>query len=305
MEYSLYNNSDSPVVTIRTTITGAAVFGVKHPKTDNRVLSSPSSAPKKTANGSNGISDKDRDEIIKSTYHLITTYGHERLRWLVLTFDGEASDEGLTNLLADFNKLKNKSVPRYLNNCYRSDIQPWLCVYGLRKRESFNRKLPCYDLNILLLYLDESGKPLFDLDLVIKNIYAAASKLAKETIAIPLDIYNSHLDSAKPTLQFAHYLANQVDQKSLKAFIEKTNDAYILSQWATIPKSLNSKIKDLKNNLPGGSLSDVKQLLNDGKSSKFVESVSNDKRKVIAKLNPDSAATFHQCFIQEWEAHNT
>ncbi|WP_449416892.1 hypothetical protein [Phormidium nigroviride] len=305
MEYNLYNSSSPSVVTIRTTVTGAAVFGVKHPKTDNRVLSSPSSAPKKTANGSDGISDKDKDEIIKSAYHLITTYGYERLRWLVLTFDSEISDEGLTNLLADFNKLKNKSVPRYLNKCYQPDMQPWLCVYGLRKRESFNRNLPCYDLNTLLLYLDDAGKPLFDSDLLIKNIYAAASKLAKETIAIPLDIYNNRLDSTKPALQFAYYLANQVNPKSLKAFVKKTNDAYILSQWATIPKSLNSKIKDLKNDLPGGSLSDVKQLLNDGKSSKFVESVSNDKRKVIAKLNPDSAATFHQSFIQEWEAHNT
>ena len=292
------------VVTLRTTITGGAIIGEKHPKTDNRVELStkPLQSPKKTANGSKGISDKDKHEIIKSAYYLIKTYGYERLCWLVLTFDNETSDEGLLNLLKNFNNFKNKSVPRYLNSCYQQNgLQPWLAVYGLRKCESFNRSVPCYDLNIILLHLDESGKKLFDLDLLIENIYAAASKLAKETIAVPLDIYKCPLDSTKPPLQLAHYIASQVNTKTLKAFVNKFGIDYILSQWATIPKSLKDKVKDRKSELIGGGLDDAKLLLKEGVSSKFIKSISSDKRKAIAELNsPDIADTFHDNFKEEW-----
>lgn len=299
---------------MRTTLTGKTFYGVRYdtqtPETENRVQSSvsPSLPTKRSTNGINGVSEKDKHEIIKSVYYLQSTYGYQRLLWLVLTFDEQLSDEGLTNLLTDFDKLKNKAVPRYLNKLYQSEESPWVAIYGLRERQSFARKLPCYDLNMVLLYLDESGKPLFDLDLLVKDIFMSASKLAKETIAARLNTYERRLDATKPALQLAHYLGNQVDCVQLKALANKLSPAdrerYVLRQWATIPKPLKAATADLKSKLGEGKLGDVIEQLSRPSFAEQIAPTSVESQKITVELKPEAIAqgeAFHKAFERHWE----
>jgi hypothetical protein len=219
-------------------------------KTDNAVY-----APKtpynqrksKVPKGSYGISPLQKENIELSVYTLCIDYGLDNCKWLTLTFDEDASDEALINLLTNFTLL-DKAIKYRLKTAYKDlEIKPYLIVYGFRKRTSYGRSIPCLDVNILCPVKDKNGKQLFNESMLIEQIYLAASKQAKETIKAPKGCfavvpYNDLSDYK----HLANYLKKQVDSSLLKHFQQSQHASLLPNTYVHVSESLKGKDSGLK-----------------------------------------------------------
>ena len=133
--------------------------------TDNRVYQAKTPYKQrkpKVPKGFNGFSSKQKEEIDLATYTLGNDYGFKSCKWFVLTFDENTSDEALENILTNF-VLLDKAIKYVLNKAYKDlQIKPYLIVYGLRTRTSYDRNIPCFDVNILCAVKDKDGKELLN-----------------------------------------------------------------------------------------------------------------------------------------------
>lgn len=70
-----------------------------------------------------------------------------------------------------------------MNKLYKQlSIKPYIIVYGIRECTSYDRSIPCFDVNVLCVAKDQYGNDLFNESTLINHIYESASKQAKETI---------------------------------------------------------------------------------------------------------------------------
>lgn len=255
----------------------------------------------KNKKGSNGLSRKEQDNIELAIHTFETEYGLCNCKWIVLTFDECASDEALKNLLTNLPQLR-KSINYSLDKQYKKlDVQPYIIVSGIRERTSYNRGIPCLDINIVCVTSDEHGKDLINVDTFVRQVYESASKLAKETIKVPNDCYCHELYNTKNDYRrLSSYLKNQVDTKVLMYF-RNTDYALLLpNSWVHIHASLLKTFTSHKAKYERSTVKEHREIL----QKHFDNDVTfkddgNCEYKCVAQLK-DSSPEFINGFISRY-----
>lgn len=293
---------------------GLNIFSKRNPDISVYSPKTPYSERKnKLSKGFNGLSKKQKEDIELALYVFINYYSYSIInselpnklststipklpndlshcKWIVFTFDSDTSDEALINLLKNFKDF-DKSIKYRLNKIYKTHgFEPYIIVYGIRERTSYDRNIPCFDVNILCVAKDQYGNDLFNELTLIKHIYQSASKCAKETIEIPKNYFccppNNVLDNYK---QLANYLKNQVDKNVLRYFQGSQHAALLPNTFVHIPKSLKIMLINYKFDYPNSTPEEHRKVLKKH-FSKIVtlKDKQNYSYKCIAQLNNQS-----------------
>lgn len=241
----------------------------------------------KLPKGSVGLSRKQKEEIDLAFHQLKSELGLNNCKYMVLTFDENASDEALNNLIDNFDALNKAVKYRFEQVAYKNlKLKPYVLVWGLRECTSYARNILCFDLNILCAVKDKDGKPLFNETEIIKQIYLSVSKYAKEVIKPPLDFYSSiPLDYIK----LANYFKKQVESKLLHFFSNSSYADKLPNTYSYVPKSLSEAFESLVTNFENSAITEHKELLAQEFSDKVtLESDKiNDDYKFVAQLKQD------------------
>lgn len=267
----------------RTRTDGLSIYSTRH--TDNCVYSpkTPYNERKtKSPKGTTGFSHKQNEQIELALYKLGTTYGFNNCKWFVFTFD-----EALVNLLISFNSL-DRAIKFIFNNKYkRIDVKPYIIVYGLRKRTSYSRDIPCLDINIICAVTNKFGIQLFNEQALVNEVYQRTSKFAKETIQIPTDYYsNPPYNSLEDYKQLANYLKKQVDNDLLTHFKNSQYASLLPNTYVHIHDSMKKTFVDYKVNYMGTTSGQHRELLQDKFSDRVtVMDKQNFDYKCVAQLN--------------------
>lgn len=256
----------------------------------------------KVPKGFNGFSSKQKEEIDLATYTLGSDYGFQNCKWFVLTFDENTSDEALENILTNF-VLLDKAIKYVLNKAYKDlKVKPYLIVYGLRKRTSYDRNIPCFDVNILCAVRNKDGKELFNETNLVNNIYSSVSKQAKEKINIPIDYYNQFLfNNLEDYRKLANYLKIQIDSNLIKHFQESKYAALLPNTYVHISTSLKKTFTSIKTKYEGSRASEHREFLKEN----FSEDVTildkkHSDNECIAQLKNTSNESINN-FADDYE----
>ena len=242
----------------------------------------------KSAKGSKGLSDKQKEGIDVAVNQLITEYGIENVHWSISTFDETASDEALHNIAIAIEQLI-KDIKYRLRTAYKKhSIEPCIMIVGLKERTSRGKKIPCFDINIIYAIKDKDGNQLLDVPTLHNGIYLAASKRAKERIEIPSNHYNHPItNSLENWRQLANYAKIQQNLGLLASFQNTEYASKLPNTWAYIPASLKQTISDITVKYPGIKASEIRKLMQDN-LSEYVTILDKEEVdcKSIAQLKP-------------------
>lgn len=221
----------------------------------------------KSPKGSKGLSNQQKKDTNNFPYWLEVTYGLQNCKWMTLTFDKNLPDSNLVNLLKNIGNRKLINDIKYVmdSKAYKSlEIKPYIIVIGIRDRESYNRRMPCFDINILCVFRDKDGKELFNESSIIKEIYRKASNRAEERIDVPVDNYSDiPYNTLENYSQLSQYLANhQAEPKLITYFRQTEYGAYLPNTWVYFPQSVKTELKEseIKSTYEGIKPSDMRQI---------------------------------------------
>lgn len=296
-----FENCQENFTSQRTRIDGLIINSTRN--TDISVYSPKTSYKQRKARSSKGFqgfSHKQNEQIELTLYKLVTDYGFNNCRWFVFTFDEHTSDEALVNLLTNFNSL-DKAIKYILNKNYKHiDVKPYIIVYGLRKRTSYSRDIPCLDINIVCAFTNESGQQLFNEQALINEIYQRASKYAQEKIQIPSDYYNNPpYNTLEDYKQLASYLKNQLDTDLLKHFQNSQYASLLPNTYVHIHESMKKTFINHEVDYIGTTAKEHRKLLQEKFSERMtIKDKQNSDYKCIAQLNSDEST---DKFITEYQ----
>jgi hypothetical protein len=296
------NSNNSQVVRQRIREDGKVIYSSrKSAKTGNGDCSpkTPYNERKpKSPKGSAGLSPQQKEHIDLAFHKLASEYGFQNCKYLVLTFDATASDEALNNLIKNFNDLNKAVKYRFEKVAYKNlEVKPYVLVWGLRERTSFDRNIPCFDLNILCVVQDKDGQPIFDEAEIIYQIYLAVSRYAKETIKPPLDDYSRIPNDNYEKL--ANYFKQQVSDNVLKHFKDSVYADKLPKTYSYVPTSLTKTFVPIITEFEDSTISEHKQLLSEKFSERVtLETDKKDDYKFVAKLNSTESK---ESFKKEYE----
>lgn len=218
----------------------------------------------------------------------------------MLTFDTDTSDEALVNILKNYNKLRD-AIRTKLNNIYKHfDINPYFVVYGIRKRTSYDRKIVCFDVNIICVAKDKEGKELINVEEFVYQLeLSLLETIAKEKIKI--HYYNRPTSNTiEDYSKLANYLKKQVDIVVLKHFQQSEYASLLPNCYFYLPDSLKKKLTKTKFKLPETNVSEARAILEDDFSREVtIPDNQNHDYKCTAYLNhPEKREDFTQEFQQ-------
>lgn len=168
--------------------------------------------------GSNGIGEKQEQELYNFASYLWCLHP-ERLAWMIMKYDSLTLEQ-YENFHLNLNEVCKK-IKDSINNKYRKIfgidkakeadlLMPWILKFELSKFRTLATGKPHFDINILLLYLDENRETLFDQKQLVRSIYLGISKVSGDHIPMPPDHYFELIDPFKKEFRNCHPILQSV-----------------------------------------------------------------------------------------------